>query len=260
MKFCRFSAGDGAPLFGRVEGDVVVPLAAAPFAGQSEAGPAVPLADVTLLPPTLPSTFFCAGMNFARHVGEAAAHGNATARVPQRPDIGYRANNALVGHMAPIVKPADCEGRFEYEAELVAVIGRRLRHASRQEATDGIFGWTTGNDVSARTWQYADRTMWRGKNADSFKPMGPWIDTDASPMDGHATTFVNGVETSRYRLADMLFDAVDFIHEITRYITMEPGDVIWLGTDGVGAIAPGDVVSIRIDGLDPLTNPVVLGQ
>ena len=258
MKLCRFQSSAG-PVFGRVVDDWVAPLSGDPFSRPREAGAALPLASVTLLPPTLPSTFFCAGLNYGRHIEEALKRGNTAAKMPERPDVGHRANNALIGHGAAIVKPADYEGRFEYEAELVAVIGRTLSRVSRAEAEDGIFGWTIGNDVSARGWQHGDRTMWRGKNSDTFKPMGPWIDTEASPMGGDTRVFVNGEMTSCFPTGAMIFDAIDFITEISRYVTMQPGDVLWLGTDGMGAIAPGDTVDIEIDGLARLSNPVVAG-
>lgn len=246
-------------MFGRVVDDHIVPLAGDPFGRCEEWGPAVALNSASLLAPTLPSTFFCAGLNYGRHIEEARKKGYSAATIPERPDVGHRANNALIGHGVPIVKPSDYEGRFEYEAELVAVIGRTLSRVSRTEAEDGIFGWTTGNDVSARAWQHGDRTMWRGKNADSFKPMGPWIETEAQPMRGETRVRVNGAETSRFRTGAMVFDPIDFIVEITRYVTMKAGDVLWMGTDGVGPLAPGDTVEIEIDGLSQLSNPVVLG-
>jgi 2-keto-4-pentenoate hydratase/2-oxohepta-3-ene-1,7-dioic acid hydratase in catechol pathway len=259
MKLCRFASDEG-PRFGRVVEDegVVLPLVGDPFGDFRELGGPLRLADVELLPPVVPGTFFCAGLNYAKHIDHAKDKGYQAAKVPERPDIGYRANNALIGHGATILKPADVEGRFEYEAELVAVIGRRLRRASREEAAASVFGWTTGNDVSARAWQHADRTFWRAKNADTFKPMGPWIDTLAEPMGGETEVRINGETRSRFRTGAMIFDAVDFIAEITRYVTIEPGDVIWLGTDGVGQLTPGDVCEIRIDGLSPLSNPVAL--
>ena len=98
---------------------------------------------------------------------------------PPRPDIGYRANNALIAHGENIVKPRDAGAQFQYEGELVAVFGRRCRNVSKEEALSHVFGWTIGNDVSERSWQANDRTLWRAKNCDTFKPMGPWIVTGA---------------------------------------------------------------------------------
>ncbi|MDE1150526.1 MAG: fumarylacetoacetate hydrolase family protein [Azospirillaceae bacterium] len=256
MKLCRF-LHQGSPRFGRVEGEVIVPLDGTFADGWREGGGAVALSGTTLLAPSIPNTFFCAGLNYTGHIQAAAAKGYQAAKVPTRPDIGYRANNALSGHLADIVRPADMEGNLEYEGELVAVIGRPLRHASRNEAQAGIFGWTVGNDVSARQWQRSDRTFWRGKNADTFKPMGPWIETDFDPAGARTRVIINGVQSSEYGTDSMIFSAVDFIVEITRYITMVPGDILWLGTDATHAMNVGDLVEVEVTGLATLANRVV---
>ena len=256
MIWCRFQT-DGAPRFGLVEDDTIVGVHGTPFGDHERGDDRWRLDEVTLLPPTEPRTFFCVGMNYASHVEHARARGNANARLPEQPEVGYRANNALIAHGDPIVLPSDVSGLVEAEPELVAVIGRRVRRASRDEARAAIFGWTIGNDVSAREWQYADRTFWRSKNSDTFKPMGPWIVTGVDPADAVTTLRVNGTAVASFATADMIFDAVDFIVAITRYITMEPGDVLWLGADGTGALAAGDDVEIEISGIGSLRNPVV---
>jgi len=255
MKLCRYSTAAG-PMLGRIVDEMIVPVAGDAFGTLRDDGTAIPLAGAQLLPPVIPSTFFCAGLNYRHHIEEAQRRGVA-AKVPERPDVGYRANNALIGHDADIVKPYDCTGDFEYEGELVAVIGRDLRRVSRREAADGIFGWTIGNDVSARAWQRSDRTLWRAKNSDTFKPMGPWIDTAAEPMQSETRVFVNGALSSSCETGDMIFSAIDFIVEITRYVTMRAGDVLWLGTDAIGPMAPGDTVEVEISKLGRLRNRVV---
>lgn len=257
MKLCRV-AGASGPVYGIVkEEEMVVALAGDPFGAHGEGEVIGRLADLTLLPPVIPNVFYAAGLNFYHHIEEARRKGNSKAVVPQRPDIGHRANNALVGHGADIVRPADFEGRLEYEGEIVAVVGKTLCRASREEASDAIFGWTLGNDVSAREWQHGDRTMWRGKNSDSFKPMGPWIDTDAQPMGEDLSVIINGVVDSDYRLDGMIYDAEDFIVEITRYITLTPGDMIWLGTDRTAGMQVGDLVEVHVPCLGTLSNRVV---
>ena len=128
-----------------------------------------------------PGTFFCVGLNYADHIRHAQETGTRP-RFRTGPKSATGRNSALIGHGEPIVKPADCTGRFEAEAELVAVSADRCAAASRDEAQAGVLGWTIGNDVSARHWQHSDRTLWRAKNSDTFKPMGPWIDTDADPL------------------------------------------------------------------------------
>jgi 2-keto-4-pentenoate hydratase/2-oxohepta-3-ene-1,7-dioic acid hydratase in catechol pathway len=170
--------------------------------------------------------------------------------------VGYRANNALVGSGAAIVVPSDVTGRVEAEGEVVAVIGRRLRRASRAEAQEAVFGWTIGNDVSAREWQRSDRTFWRAKNSDTFKPMGPWIETDVDPMAQTTTVRVGGLERARFKTGAMIFDPWDYLVEASRYLTFHPGDVLWMGTDSTCQIGAGDVVDVEITGIGTLSNPV----
>ena len=204
-----------------------------------------------LQPPVLPPTFYAVGLNYADHIAHAKA------AVPDRPEVGYRANSALIGPDEPVVKPADYVGRFEAEAELVAVIGRQLRRCTRDEAADAIFGWTIGNDVSARDWQHSDRTFWRAKNSDTFKPMGPWIATDFELSSAETTVAVDGETVARFKTGAMIFDPYDYLVEISRYITLSPGDVLWMGTDAVVPLVTGTSLSIDITGIGRLTNPIV---
>lgn len=256
MRLCRFDH-QGTARVGLVGADGVQPLAGGLFDMPVPIADPLPLEGLAWLPPVLPPTFYCVGLNYHGHIRHSHAVGKPMP-TPTRPEIGYRANNALTGHRQPIVKPADVSGRFEAEPELVAVIGRPLKRASRAEAEEAIFGWTIGNDVSAREWQHADRTFWRSKNADSFKPMGPWIDTDARPLSGTNTRMsVNGKPVCEFDTGDMIFSPVDFIVEMTRYLTLVPGDVIWMGADGTAQMEAGDVVTITIDGVGTLENTVL---
>lgn len=256
MQLCRV-IGEAGPQFAILQDGVLSALEGDPFGEWREGGVIGDLASAELLPPVIPGTFYAAGLNYYHHIEEAKRKGNSRAVVPQRPDIGHRANNALIGHGAAIVRPADFEGRFEYEGEVVAVIGRRLKKAGRDEARDAIFGWTLGNDVSAREWQHGDRTMWRGKNSDSFKPMGPWIDTEADPMSEELSVIINGAVHSSYRIGGLIYDAVDFIVEISRYCTLSAGDVIWLGTDRTAGMAVGDLIEVHVPSIGTLGNKVV---
>ena len=256
MRFCRVAL-DGTPSWGRVDGDTVVLLAGSPLDGiAAETGGTVPLASAEFLPPVIPPVFYAVGLNYRSHVEHALAHGYKVAALPERPEVGYRANNALTGHNTPIIKPAGVEGRFEAEGEVVAVIGRTLRRASYAQAQESVFGWTIGNDVSARSWQHADRSFWRSKNSDTFKPMGPWIETDVDPLVQTTTMRVNGKTERRFPTGAMIFDPYEFIVETTRYITMLPGDVLWMGADGTCRLEPGDTVEIEVSGIGVLANPV----
>ena len=255
VRWCRFTQG-GTLRQGFVEGDCVLAAQGSPFESPKVTGEAFPLAEVRLLPPPLPCTFFCVGFNYRTHVLHSWAKGSAAARMPERPEVGYRANNALIGHGDTIVIPADCPGDVEAEGELVAVIGRKARRCSREEAQAAIFGWTIGNDVSAREWQRADRTFWRAKNADTFKPMGPWIETEFDPSRATTRVRLNGHEACQFATGDMIFDALDYIVEISRYISLHPGDVLWMGAESAVKIRPGDRVEIEISGIGTLGNTV----
>jgi 2-keto-4-pentenoate hydratase/2-oxohepta-3-ene-1,7-dioic acid hydratase in catechol pathway len=244
--WCRFDDG-GRARYALVEDDELVPVNGGPFCEYERLSQRRRVSDVRWLPPVIPGTFFCAGLNYAAHAGAA---------LPTRPEIGYRANSALTGHGEPIVRPADCGEPLVAEGELVAVIGRRVRHCTREQAKDAVFGWTIGNDVSVRGWQRTDRTFWRCKNSDTFKPMGPYLVTNAEPLSARTTVRVDGEVKASFRTGDMLFDPYDFIAAMSRYITLSPGDVVWMGTDETAAVVPGQVVEITIDGIGTLSNPV----
>jgi 2-keto-4-pentenoate hydratase/2-oxohepta-3-ene-1,7-dioic acid hydratase in catechol pathway len=254
MIWCRFADADGVAGHGIVEGDVVEAVAHGPFAPVEKLGRRLPLAELTLLPPVIPGTFFCAGLNYSGHAERAAYSGHEG---PARPEIGYRANNALTGHGSPIIRPADCCEALVAEGELVAVIGSTVRHCTYAEAKAAVFGWTIGNDVSARGWQQSDRTFWRCKNSDTFKPMGPWIVTDLDPLASTTTVTVDGAVKASFPTGDMLFDPFEYISAMSRYITLIPGDVVWMGTDETATVLPGQVVEITIDGIGTLSNPVI---
>jgi 2-keto-4-pentenoate hydratase/2-oxohepta-3-ene-1,7-dioic acid hydratase in catechol pathway len=157
-----------------------------------------------------------------------------------------------------VVIPAGATEKMNYEGELVVVIGKQVKHLSEADAMSCVFGYTIGNDVSERTWQRGDRTFWRGKNADTFKPMGPWIETSADLDAMETVVRVNGEESIRFKTDDMIFNIPHYISQMTRYLTLYPGDVIWMGTDGTSPdLKHGDVVEVEITGLGTLRNPFV---
>lgn len=249
MRYTRVSV-EGRALWGRVGESRIELLSGSPITDTPEIVGMIPRSTAVWLPPVVPPVFYAVGFNYPRHIAHAGA------ATPERPEVGYRANNALTGHGSPIVKPAEVEGRFEAEPELVAVIGRTLRHATHEEARESVFGWTIGNDVSARTWQHQDRTFWRSKNSDTFKPMGPWIETDVDALAQTTTLRVNGEERAKFLTGDMVFDPFDHIVEITRHITLHPGDVLWMGAEATCQLEPGDTVEVEISGIGVLSNPV----
>ncbi|MEU9157496.1 fumarylacetoacetate hydrolase family protein [Streptomyces sp. NPDC048417] len=251
MRYARVSV-DGRAVWGRVGETDVELLSGSPLAADPDVLGTVPVAEAGWLPPVVPGVFYAVGYNYPRHIEHAGAS------TPERPEVGYRANNALTGHRSPIVKPAQVTGRFEAEPELVAVIGRTVRYATYDDARKSVFGWSIGNDVSARTWQHQDRTFWRSKNSDTFKPMGPWIETDVDALAQTTTLRVNGEVRAAFPTGDMVFDPFDHIVEITKHITLHPGDVLWMGAESTCQIEPGDTVDIEISGIGVLSNPVHL--
>ena len=258
MRWIRFTAAGAAAAYGLVEGDRVMEVRGDLFDPPDRTGRVHALADVRIEVPLLPRTFYAAGLNYTEHVIEMAKKRGETPAIPQKPDMGYRASNALVAHGADVVIPRDAT-KVQYEGELVAVIGREAKHLSEADALSCVFGYTIGNDVSERVWQKEDRTFWRSKNTDTFKPMGPWIETAADLKGMETVVRLNGVETLRFHTNHMLFGVARFISTMTRYVTLHPGDVIWMGTDGVSPdLKAGDVVEIDLTGIGTLRNRFVL--
>ena len=129
---------------------------------------------------------------------------------------------------------------------------------TEENALECVLGYTIGNDMSERTWQKNDRTLWRAKNSDTFKPMGPWIETDAKLEDMETIVRLNGEETIRFRTNKMLFSVQTFLARMSRYIELQPGDVVWMGTEGSSPqVKDGDVIEIEITNVGTLRNPVV---
>ena len=257
MRWLRYEA-DGREAYGIIEGDEIVEVKGDPFAGYEKTAIRRKLGAVKFLVPVIPKTFYAAGLNYAEHVTEMAKKRGEEPNIPPNADVGYRANNALVAHNENIVIPKDAGDLVQYEGELVAVIGKQTKHISEKDALSCVLGWTIGNDMSERTWQRGDRTLWRAKNTDTFKPMGPWIETSVDLDKLETIVRVNGAVTTRFPTNDMLFGVATYIAAMTRYLTLYPGDVIWMGTDGISPnLKAGDTVEIEITGIGTLRNPFV---
>ena len=257
MRWIRYQYG-GATSYGIVEGDQVEGVSGNPFDGHRATGNRLPLSAVKVGVPFVPRTFYAAGINYEEHVREAAALLGNEPTLPTRADVGYRANNALIAHGEPIIIPADATERVQYEGELVVVIGKQAKHLSEDAAFSCILGYTIGNDVSERTWQANDRTLWRAKNTDTFKPMGPWIETEANPEDMQTTVRLNGEGVSQFATNSLIFGIAHYIAEMTKYLTLYPGDMIWMGTDGATQnMKAGDTVDVEITGIGTLSNPLI---
>jgi 2-keto-4-pentenoate hydratase/2-oxohepta-3-ene-1,7-dioic acid hydratase in catechol pathway len=245
-------------LWGTVEGPADAPLDALtvagidghPFADISFTGDRWALPDVRLLSPMLPSKVVAVGRNYADHAREMGGE------APAAPVIFLKPSTSVIGTGDAIRLPADST-RVDHEAELAVVIGRPARDVSRDEAMSHVLGYTAANDVTARDQQKADGQFTRGKGHDSFCPIGPWIETVLDPADLRLTAKVNGRLRQDGRTSEMIHDVPTLIAFMSAVMTLLPGDVILTGTPaGVGPIVDGDTVTIEIEGIGELTNPV----
>jgi len=258
MKYGRFEQ-QGRVFFGIVEGDAVQELEGSIFDSYSKTTKRHALADLKILTPCMPYNFYCAGLNYLAHFEWASKRKGIERKPPTKADIGYRSPNALCATGETIIIPADSPGPVQYEGELVAVIGRKAKKLSEADALSCVLGYTLGNDLSERGWQASDRTLWRGKNCDTFKPMGPFIVPGLDPMNLTISVRMNGEQVSEYSTSKMLFSAQHYISQISQYMTLWPGDVVWLGTDNptLPDLKGGDVCEIIQQDIGVLSNPVI---
>src|SRR5688572_9854276 len=203
MKVGRFEQ-QGRIFYGIVEGDQVIELDGSPFGEHRRGDKRHALGKLKLLVPCMPANFYCAGLNYAAHIEWANKRTGGNRKLPEKADVGYRSPNALIAIGENIVIPADSPGPVQFEGELVAVIGKKARNLSEAEALTCVLGCTLGNDLSERTWQKQDRTLWRAKNCDTFKPMGPFVVTGLDPMKQTVSVRVNGVKAAEYDTGKML--------------------------------------------------------
>ncbi len=260
MRLGRVASPDGVA-FVSIEGDLDDPaamvareMAEHPFGTPNFTGRSWPLADVRLLAPILASKVVCVGKNYADHIAEMA---DLTGPAPADPVIFLKPNTAIIGPNVPIRLPANASP-VHFEGELAVVIGRPCKDVPAAAAADNILGYTIGNDVSARDQQKADGQWTRAKGHDTFCPVGPWIVTDVDPADLELRTEVNGEVKQRSRTSLLIHDVGAIVEWISAVMTLLPGDLILTGTPaGVGPIEHGDTVSITIEGIGTLTNPVV---
>ncbi|MBI50348.1 MAG: 2-keto-4-pentenoate hydratase [Chloroflexi bacterium] len=257
MRWARYIS-DGKTFYGIYENEEINEVRGSPFEGYTLSNIKHKISDVKLLAPVIPPTFYAAGINYERHIREAAEILGRDPILPEKADIGYRAANAIIAHDEPILIPKDATEKIQYEAELVVVIGKEVKNVSRENSLECILGYTIGNDVSERTWQAQDRTMWRAKNTDTFKPMGPWIETNVDLDQMETSVALNNKELIKFKTSSMIFGVEEYIHQITKYLTLHPGDVIWMGTDGASPnMSHGDICEITITGIGTLRNSII---
>ena len=256
MKFCRFifsteGASVAVPRYGSLDGENVQEISAAPWTEWGGTGRSFPLSSVRLLAPVEPRKIVCVGRNYSAHAAEL---GND---VPKEPLIFLKAPTSVIGPADAIVLPKYSQ-RVEHEGELGLVIGRKCSHLNDQEnPLSYVMGYTCMNDVTARDLQKADVQFTRAKGFDTFCPTGPHIESELRPDDLLVETIVNGDVRQSGKTSLMVFPPAFLVRWISRMMTLEPGDLIATGTPaGVGPIAAGDVVDVRIAGIGVLRNPV----
>jgi len=175
---------------------------------------------------------------------------------PKKPELFLKPSSSIVGPEETIVLPRDA-GRVDYEGELVAVIGRLCRGVGPEEALTYVFGYTCGNDVSARHWQRDDLQWWRAKGSDTFSPVGPYIATGLDPAALELRTRLNGREVQAANTGTLIHGVAALIAFASRVMTLEPGDLVFTGTPGeTGRLSEGDVVEVEIGGIGVLRNAV----
>lgn len=253
MRLARI-AHPGGVAFASVEGDgddaQVLEIAEHPFGQPNFTGKRWPLADVRLLAPILPSKVIAVGRNYAKH---AAEFGN---EVPTSPMLFIKPSTSVIGPNAAIRRPSGV-GRVDFEGELAIVIGQPVKNVPAARAASVILGYTVANDVSARDLQKSDGQWGRAKGYDSFCPLGPWIETSLDASDLALRSEVDGELKQDGRTSDLVHTIPELVEFISGVMTLLPGDVILTGTpEGVGPIEGGQSVSITIDGIGTLTNPV----
>jgi 2-keto-4-pentenoate hydratase/2-oxohepta-3-ene-1,7-dioic acid hydratase in catechol pathway len=249
MRLVRFRFGDRIAT-GVVEGDAVRALAGTFFENPVPSGEEIPLDDVRLLAPILPSKVVCLGRNYAAHAAEFGGE------VPEEPLVFLKPSTSVSGPGDPIPLPP-ISNRVDYEGELAVVIGRIARNVRAEETFRYILGYTCGNDVTLRDLQKKDDQWARAKGFDGSCPLGPWVETELDPIDVHLETRVNGEVRQSASTSDMVFGVATIIEFVTAFMTLLPGDVIMTGTpEGVGKLEPGDRVEVVIDGIGVLLNPV----
>ena len=271
MKLVTYSTGGGEPRVGYVEDDHVTPLGGSSMleyvehgrsTGRQPGGEAVALGEVRLHAPiSRPEKIVAIGLNYEDHAAETGAE------IPEKPVVFTKYPNTIVGPGEPIRIPPIAE-QIDYEAELAVVIGRTTRNVPESEALEYVFGYANANDVSSRDLQFSEGGQWtRSKSLDTFMPLGPFIvtrDEVADPQSLSIRAILNGEVVQDGTTSKMIFSVAELVAFLSTGMTLVPGDVIITGTPpGVGMardpqlwMKPGDEVSIEIEGLGTLTNPV----
>lgn len=249
--FVRYSQDGGEISWGMLHGSQVWQLAGAPYETMEHTGVWHERDTVKLEAPAEPSQIFMTAFNFYSHIsGEPA----------EEPGLFLVPPSSLVGPEDPIVRPAGSQN-LHYEAEMAVVIGKRAENVPVDQAHKYIFGVTAGNDVSERSWQGSDIQWVRAKGSRGFNAIGPVLYKDADYGNIQITGRLNGEVVQGENSSDLIFGMEEMVSYISRFFTLEPGDMIWSGTMGsTRAMVPGDVYEVELSGIGTLRNEVVQGQ
>ena len=252
MRIVRYKTNGDAPKYGWMLDDKIGEIQGEMFGEYRRREAKTPVANVKLVAPCEPTKILCVGRNYVEHAKEL---GN---EVPKVPLIFLKPPSSIISNGDAILLPPQST-QVEHEAELVIVIGRRAKNVTAETAKEYIFGFTVGNDVTARDLQKIDDQWTRAKGFDTFCSFGPWIETEFDPSDAVVTCRVNGQMRQMASTRDMFFNINTLVAYISSVMTLEPGDLIFSGTPaGVGELKNADVVDVEIEGLGKLSNPVRL--
>ena len=245
MKFGRFNFEEKI-FYGAVENSKVYELEDNFLLGQKKTGKEFDLDLIKILPPVVPNKMLALAKNYGSHLqGE---------NPPKQPEPFYKTTSSLIGHNDNIEIPVDSK-KVDAESELVAVIGKKAKNVSADNAFDFIFGYTCGNDVSARDWQKGDKSWWRAKSSDTFSPIGPYIVNEIDPENLEINGIVNDEVVQNCNTSEMIWSIPKTIEFISKYVTLEVGDCIFTGTSGTaGQIKSGDEVIVDIENVGRLVN------
>ena len=253
IKFCRYEH-KGTVGWGVVHEDQTLQvITGSPFEGYAETGAEIPLVEVRLLAPSRPTKIVALGLNYRDHAREVGL------KLPEEPLLFMKPSTAVIGPGDPIMTPPISQ-RVDYEGELGVVIRKRTKGISENEADDVIAGYICFNDVTARDLQYKDKQWTRAKSFDTFAPMGPYLVTGLDPSNLALKTELNGTVVQSTSTSQLIFPVRRIVSFISQVMTLLPGDVIATGTtSGIGPMKPGDEVTITIEGIGSLSNPVAQG-
>ncbi|MEY8339369.1 fumarylacetoacetate hydrolase family protein [Lachnospiraceae bacterium 62-35] len=250
-RFVRFQYQENIH-YGLLENNTIKTIQGNIFSEYSVTETSYSLDCVKLLSPCEPSKILAIGFNYMDHAIEFKRE------IPKEPNIFIKPSSSLTSQGEPVIYPKFHTHQVEYESELVIVIGKQAKNVEEENALDYVFGFTIGNDVTARDMQSPVNQWGLCKGFDTFSPLGPWIETEVDGCNLDISSFVNGHLKQKSNTKNLIFNIPFLVSYISKGITLYPGDVIFTGTPaGVGPVHPGDTMEMRIEGIGSLINPVI---